>query len=268
MIAKSTSIKAHTSSNFQQKTCPNKPQPHPHLSSSCTFLPPTKILQWPHIKPCLHQSLLKYPEKPLCTRFQTTNVWSTSRWTQYEWLSRPWSVCTIQCKQSHQRRHKYPEHQEHRSEQWGEWHNHPPEACRDAANPRASQSYLHFPHHPFSFSDDHVAAQSAMETVQNHPVTQNMKETVNNGEVSISRILYNHDRQLTWLGKYCEIPPLPTLRPYSLILGPATQDVRVETAKAKSEFADLANSRTTPDQPAATGQPLTSRHPSRALIPK
>lgn len=65
-------------------------------------------------------------------------------------------------------------------------------------------------------------AQSAMETVQNHPVTQNMKETVNNG--------------------------------------PATQDVKVETAKAKSEFADLANSRTTPDQPAATGQPLTNYH--------
>ena len=50
------------------------------------------------------------------------------------------------------------------------------------------QAYLHFSHHPFSFSDDHVAAQSAMETVQNHPVTQNIKETVNNGEVSISRI--------------------------------------------------------------------------------
>lgn len=65
-------------------------------------------------------------------------------------------------------------------------------------------------------------AQSAMETIQNHPVTQNMKDTVNNG--------------------------------------PVAQNVKAETAKTKSEFVDLANSRTTPDQPAATGQPLTHYH--------
>ena len=35
------------------------------------------------------------------------------------------------------------------------------------------------------------------------------------------------------------------------------QNVKSETAKTKNEFADLANARTTPSQPAATGQLLT-----------
>ena len=43
--------------------------------------------------------------------------------------------------------------------------------------------------------------------------------------------------------------------------GPVAQNVKAETAKTKNEFADLANARTTPDQPAATGQPLTRKTP-------
>lgn len=42
--------------------------------------------------------------------------------------------------------------------------------------------------------------------------------------------------------------------------GPVAQNVKAEASKTKNEFADLVNSRTTPDQPAATGQPLTHYH--------
>ncbi|KAF2020831.1 hypothetical protein BU24DRAFT_456860 [Aaosphaeria arxii CBS 175.79] len=42
--------------------------------------------------------------------------------------------------------------------------------------------------------------------------------------------------------------------------GPVAQNVKAETAKTKNEFADLANARQTPDEPAATGQPLTHYH--------
>lgn len=66
------------------------------------------------------------------------------------------------------------------------------------------------------------STQSAMESVQNRPATQKIKETVRNG--------------------------------------PVAQNIKAETAKTKSEFADLANSRTTPDQLAATGQPLNHYH--------
>jgi len=65
-------------------------------------------------------------------------------------------------------------------------------------------------------------AQSAMETVNNHPATKNAKDTLNNG--------------------------------------PVAKNVKREAAKTKNEFADLANSRQTPDEPAATGQPLTHYH--------
>jgi ABC-type multidrug transport system fused ATPase/permease subunit len=66
------------------------------------------------------------------------------------------------------------------------------------------------------------SAQSAMAAVNNHPTTQSVKDTVTNG--------------------------------------PVGQTAKAETAKTKNEFADLANARTTPDQPAATGQPLTHYH--------
>ncbi|KAF2141408.1 uncharacterized protein K452DRAFT_351523 [Aplosporella prunicola CBS 121167] len=62
------------------------------------------------------------------------------------------------------------------------------------------------------------SAQAAMESVQNHPITQNA------------------------------------------INGPVAQNARAEAQKTSSEFRDLAGARKTPDQPAATGQPLTHYH--------
>ncbi|GME26198.1 Cell lysis protein [Neofusicoccum parvum] len=61
-------------------------------------------------------------------------------------------------------------------------------------------------------------AQSAMDSVQNHSLTQ---QAVN---------------------------------------GPVGQSVKSETAKTQSEFRDLADARRVPEQPAATGQPLTHYH--------
>ena len=62
----------------------------------------------------------------------------------------------------------------------------------------------------------------AADTVQNHPATQTVKDTVRNG--------------------------------------PVAEHVKDQQAKTNSEFQNLANSRTTPDQSAATGQPLTHYH--------
>ncbi|KAF1956964.1 hypothetical protein CC80DRAFT_515856 [Byssothecium circinans] len=66
------------------------------------------------------------------------------------------------------------------------------------------------------------SASSAMAAVSNHPTTQNLKDNIANG--------------------------------------PVADKAKAEGAKTKAEFADLANARTTPDQPAATGQPLTHYH--------
>jgi len=66
------------------------------------------------------------------------------------------------------------------------------------------------------------SAKSAMDSVTNHPTTQNAKDTIVNG--------------------------------------PVGQTVQDQGAKTTSEFADLANSRQVPDKPAATGQPLTHYH--------
>lgn len=66
------------------------------------------------------------------------------------------------------------------------------------------------------------SAQSAMAAVNNHPTTQNIKDQINNG--------------------------------------PVGQNVKAEATATKNEFADLANARRTPDQRAATGQPLTHYH--------
>ncbi|KAL6715155.1 hypothetical protein ACLMJK_007419 [Lecanora helva] len=65
-------------------------------------------------------------------------------------------------------------------------------------------------------------AQSAANTVQNHPATQNLKDSLNNG--------------------------------------PVADMARDQHAKTASEFSNLSNSRTTPNQPAGTGQPLTHYH--------
>ncbi|OAG12413.1 uncharacterized protein CC84DRAFT_1183079 [Paraphaeosphaeria sporulosa] len=67
-----------------------------------------------------------------------------------------------------------------------------------------------------------TAASSAMSAVNNHPATQNFKDTVANG--------------------------------------PVAQKAKAEASATQNEFADLANSRQTPGQPAATGQPLTHYH--------
>lgn len=61
-----------------------------------------------------------------------------------------------------------------------------------------------------------------MAAINNHPTTQNIKDTVTNG--------------------------------------PVAQNVKAEAAKTSDEFADLAHSRQTPENPAATGQPLTHYH--------
>ncbi|KAL8775574.1 MAG: hypothetical protein Q9209_000070, partial [Squamulea sp. 1 TL-2023] len=58
-----------------------------------------------------------------------------------------------------------------------------------------------------------------MNSVQNHPTTQNLRDTVSNG--------------------------------------PVAENVRNQSAKASSEFRNLTDSRTAPNQSTATGQPLT-----------
>lgn len=42
--------------------------------------------------------------------------------------------------------------------------------------------------------------------------------------------------------------------------GPMAQNLRDESAKTSNEFSNLAASRKTPPNPAATGQPLTHYH--------
>jgi hypothetical protein len=46
----------------------------------------------------------------------------------------------------------------------------------------------------------------------------------------------------------------------TVVNGPVGTTVSEQSAKTSSEFKDLANSRTTPETPAATGQPLTHYH--------
>ncbi|KAF2704577.1 hypothetical protein K504DRAFT_507052 [Pleomassaria siparia CBS 279.74] len=80
------------------------------------------------------------------------------------------------------------------------------------------------------------SATNAMSAVQDHPAIQSVKDTMNNdGQHARSR---------------------PTLTPP----GPVAQNVKAEATKTSNEFADLANARTTPEHPAATGQPLTHYH--------
>ncbi|KAL8734331.1 MAG: hypothetical protein Q9166_001529, partial [cf. Caloplaca sp. 2 TL-2023] len=59
----------------------------------------------------------------------------------------------------------------------------------------------------------------AMNTIQNHPTTQNMRDTVSNG--------------------------------------PVADNVRNQSAKTSSEFRNLADSRAPPNKSTASGQPLT-----------
>ncbi|CAF9913118.1 MAG: hypothetical protein ALECFALPRED_008639 [Alectoria fallacina] len=68
----------------------------------------------------------------------------------------------------------------------------------------------------------HLDAQSAANTIQNHPATQSVKDTLGNG--------------------------------------PVADHVNDQRAKTTYEFRNLADSRTTPEQSTATGQPLTHYH--------
>lgn len=76
-----------------------------------------------------------------------------------------------------------------------------------------------------------------MDAVQNNPVTQGIKDTVQNGEdgTTDSRSLY------------------------SQLAGPVGQKAQEQSAKMSSELQDLANANRSPDEPAATGQPLTRK---------
>jgi len=56
---------------------------------------------------------------------------------------------------------------------------------------------------------------------------------------------------------YSLTPPKDHVKTYLSFIGPVGEKVKEETAKTSSEFHDLADTRQTPDQPAATGQPLT-----------
>jgi len=70
-----------------------------------------------------------------------------------------------------------------------------------------------------TFADN---ASAAYDAAANHPLTQNVKETIANG--------------------------------------PVAENVKDQTLKTQSEFSNLAASRTTPSTPAATGQQLTHYH--------
>ncbi|CAO1600624.1 hypothetical protein XANCAGTX0491_004310 [Xanthoria calcicola] len=66
------------------------------------------------------------------------------------------------------------------------------------------------------------SAYNAMDTVQNHPTTQNMRDAVTNG--------------------------------------PVADNVRNQSTKTSSEFRNLSAARTSPNKSTATGQPLTHYH--------
>ncbi|KAH7562333.1 Reticulon-domain-containing protein [Bipolaris maydis] len=72
------------------------------------------------------------------------------------------------------------------------------------------------------------SASNAINAANNHPSVQNIKNTVMNGRLNSA--------------------------------GPVAQNVKAEGAKTRDEFADLANSKTIPDQKTATGQNLTHYH--------
>jgi hypothetical protein len=57
--------------------------------------------------------------------------------------------------------------------------------CRDPANVKHNSLICSTHAIRFPSLTTHKAAQSAMSAVQNHPTTQNLKETMNNGEVCI-----------------------------------------------------------------------------------
>ncbi|KAI9768275.1 MAG: hypothetical protein M1835_006896 [Candelina submexicana] len=84
---------------------------------------------------------------------------------------------------------------------------------------------------------------SAMESVQNHPYTQNVKQTVSNGKMYYS--ITSPPNGEAWLNRNT---------------GPVAENVKNQSAKTSNEFSNLANARTRPNQQTATGQPLTHYH--------
>ncbi|OAL53868.1 hypothetical protein IQ07DRAFT_677285 [Pyrenochaeta sp. DS3sAY3a] len=98
------------------------------------------------------------------------------------------------------------------------------------------KSYLHLAHHHVSCSNIHKAAQHTMAAANSSPAVQNVKDSVLNAA--------RND---------------PT-RHIANFAGPVAQGVKAEGAKTRDEFADLANSRTTPEEKTATGQNLTHYH--------
>ena len=68
------------------------------------------------------------------------------------------------------------------------------------------------------------------------------------------------EQQLCPVNQWWSVPSDVTLIAANLHQGPVAQNVRDQAAKTSSEFQNLANSRTIPSQPAATGQPLTHYH--------
>ncbi|KAI4133723.1 MAG: hypothetical protein LQ338_000052 [Usnochroma carphineum] len=77
-----------------------------------------------------------------------------------------------------------------------------------------------------------------MDTVQNHPTTQNFRDTVSNGQ--------------SW-------PNGKSSPFYSHRSGPVVENVKNQSAMTSSEFRNLADSRTAPNKSTATGQPLTRK---------
>lgn len=87
--------------------------------------------------------------------------------------------------------------------------------------------------------------------IANHPVTQSVKDTVVNGEVSTWNPRYQTD--LTSKQQDLEFATAST----KVTSGPVAENLMEQHAKTTSEFQNLANARTTPASTAATGQPLT-----------
>lgn len=113
------------------------------------------------------------------------------------------------------------------------------------------------------------AAQSAMDTVANHPITQNVKDSVQNGEVcrtdrskNFEGAAANKANQDTDRDLLHGTPATDIEKAYTSILGPVGQKVKEQREKTSSEFQDLSDARRTPDQPTANGQPLTRKSPT------
>lgn len=101
-----------------------------------------------------------------------------------------------------------------------------------------------------------------MNSAANHPSVQSAKDTVVNGEVSTA-IHVRSFGAMADLQRRC--PKVRTTNQTLISAGPVGQNVQAEATKTRNEFADLANSRQTPDYKTATGQNLTRRQPSKGF---